>query len=542
MAVFYRKYRPQKIADLIGHEHIKKTLLAQLESGKISHGYLFAGPKGTGKTSTARILAKAVNCEVYSSQFTVHSKKKTMNHKPSTVNQFGEPCGKCTSCLAIAGGSHLDLVEIDAASNRGIDEIRDLRERIKFSPVSSRFKVYIVDEAHMLTSEAFNAFLKTLEEPPGHAIFVLCTTEPGKLPATIISRLSRFNFARAREVDLESAVVKIAQKESIEIEKEAIRAIAKFADGSFRDAISLLDQLSTSGKVIAESDVINVAKLTGWSQLYVFVQNLAESDLKGAVLTIEEMVKIGTDFSLFTQQLVLFLEKILFIKIGSLTDLLIDLEKDQLEKLTVLAEKFTSERLCELMRLLLVVESEIKVYPLAQIPLVLSVCKFCKVDDKSLAQAPQTNNASARRVVSPKDSLEKDDSQKTVVSEKKQKTRGDQPKTLDDINRHWSDFLNRVKPVNAHVVALLKSTRPTEFDGVNLTLEVFYRFHKERLESLKITKMLSSVLEEIMGFPIRLKLVLAARETSPPKAVMASDVVDVAHEDLEKIAQEIFSK
>src|SRR5579872_7513583 len=227
MAVFYRKYRPQKFSDLVGQRDIVETLLAQLASGKIAHGYLFAGPRGSGKTSTARIFAKSVNC---------------LSYKDS---KFGEPCNKCQSCLAISDGSNLDLFEIDAASNRGIDEIRDLREKIKLSPVSSRFKVYIIDEAHMLTTEAFNALLKTLEEPPKHAIFILCTTASSKLPPTIISRLSRFNFKRATEDEIVAAISKIAKAEKVDIDKEAFFAVAKAADGSFRDAVSLFDQLAS---------------------------------------------------------------------------------------------------------------------------------------------------------------------------------------------------------------------------------------------------------------------------------------------------------
>jgi DNA polymerase-3 subunit gamma/tau len=288
--VLYRKYRPQKFADLTGQKLIAETLLASLASGKISHGYLFAGPRGIGKTSTARIFAKAVNCKSYQKQ------------------KFGEPCNRCTSCLSVADGSHLDLVEIDAASNRGIDEIRDLREKIKLSPVSARFKIYIIDEAHMLTPEAFNALLKTLEEPPQHVIFILCTTAASKIPATILSRLTRFNFKRAAEDEIIGALKKIANAEKIKIEDDALFEIAKLSDGSYRDAISILDQLAAAGSKISLGKVRGLAHVSAGSLIYDFIMAFSVGDLKKAVLLVEEAAARQTDFSAFCLAVVRLLE------------------------------------------------------------------------------------------------------------------------------------------------------------------------------------------------------------------------------------------
>src|SRR3990170_1972775 len=240
MTVFYRKYRPQKFDQIVGQKQIVATLLSQLKSGKIGHGYLLAGPRGTGKTSCARIFAKAVNCQGLASSRSASSKKKKFPIDP----KFGEPCNKCDSCLAISAGFHLDLIEIDAASNRGIEEIRDLREKIKLAPVAGKYKVYIIDEAHMLTPEAFNALLKTLEEPPEHAIFILATTEPHKLPGTIISRSQRFDFGRPELPKISEKLKNIATAEGWKINDEGFFEIAKSADGAFRDAEVLLEKVA----------------------------------------------------------------------------------------------------------------------------------------------------------------------------------------------------------------------------------------------------------------------------------------------------------
>ncbi|NLK51426.1 MAG: DNA polymerase III subunit gamma/tau [Syntrophomonadaceae bacterium] len=217
----YREWRPQNFQNVVGQTHVTRTLLNALQQGRISHAYLFCGPRGTGKTSVAKILAKAVNC---------------------SEAQEGEPCNQCVSCRAIVEGSSLDVLEIDAASNRGIDEIRELRERVQYAPSGGRFRVYIIDEVHMLTTEAFNALLKTLEEPPSHVIFVLATTEAHKVPATILSRCQRFDFRRITPAELIERLKLVAEHQQIEISEEAIMAIVRAAEGGLRDALSLLDQ------------------------------------------------------------------------------------------------------------------------------------------------------------------------------------------------------------------------------------------------------------------------------------------------------------
>lgn len=531
MQVFYRKYRPQKLADLIGQEHVRETLLASLESGKIGHGYLFSGPRGSGKTSTARILAKALNCEVYA--------KDKKNHK------YGEPCNKCNACREITDGSYLDLIEIDAASNRGIDEIRDLRDKIKLSPVLGRFKVYIIDEVHMLTTEAFNALLKTLEEPPAHAIFILCTTLAEKLPQTIISRLLRFNFKRASASDLSGAITKIAKHEGIKIDKEAISAIAKVADGSYRDALSILDQLSV-GKTILEKDVKTAYRLTSARALLGFLEAVFDGDLKASVLKVEE-IGATHDVPTFIIDAILLLKKLLFLKIGASVLEVSEYTADELEEL---AAKASYDQIQNLMKLFLVAEGETRLYPLPEIALTLAVCKFLpeaeigvgSVSFPRQPKLPAVGNPST--VTGGKKERVGDANPDTNIarSEKNIKISKKEAKSLAELEAKWGEFLAKVRPLNAHVVALLRSTRPSAFDGANLVLEVFFKFHKEKLEEPKIMNLLCEILEKVLGKPVSLKFILANRESRPTKTVTVSDVAEIGDDELSKMAAEIFSK
>ncbi|MFH1003789.1 MAG: DNA polymerase III subunit gamma/tau [Chloroflexota bacterium] len=295
--VFYLKWRPQTLADVVGQPQVTRTLLNALSSGRVSHAYLFCGPRGTGKTSTGRILAKAVNC---------------------LTGGQGEPCNACPMCQAITGGGALDVIEVDAASNRGIDEIRSLRERVNYAPSQARYKVYIIDEVHMLTPAASNALLKTLEEPPPHVIFVLATTEIHKVLPTILSRCQRFDFRRISQADVVARLEHICRAEKISIEAEALRLIARSATGSLRDAENLLEQLTTYyGSEVGLAQVQAVLGITGDRRTVELVKNLLDKDIAAGLATINAVNADGLDLRQFNREVVEYLRGLLLVKTGA---------------------------------------------------------------------------------------------------------------------------------------------------------------------------------------------------------------------------------
>ena len=287
----YRKYRPQRFEEVVGQPHIVRTLVNAVNSKRIAHAYLFAGPRGTGKTTMARLLAKALNC----------------------VNgPTPKPCGKCPPCVHIQEGTSLDVLEIDAASNRGIDEIRELRERVRFSPVEGRYRVYIVDEVHMLTTEAFNALLKTLEEPPQHVIFVLCTTEPHRVLPTILSRCIRFDFRPVPVDSIRKRVKEVAKAEGIEIEEAAVDSIARAAEGSVRDALSILEQLVAYSEGRITADLVREALgATDIGAIVEFADAMLDGDIPGALSVVARAFDSGRDPAQFLRDIASYLRDVL---------------------------------------------------------------------------------------------------------------------------------------------------------------------------------------------------------------------------------------
>lgn len=359
----YRKWRPQDFANLVGQEHISRTLANAVKNQKIAHAYLFSGPRGTGKTSTAKIFAKALNCE----------------HGPTA-----SPCNECVNCRKINDGSSMDVFEIDAASNRGIDEMRDLRETVKFAPVDGRYKVYIIDEVHMLTTEAFNALLKTLEEPPPHVVFILATTEAHKVPATIHSRCQRYDFRRITVAEIESRLKTVAISSSIDISDEALHLIAIHADGGLRDALSILDQCSAleDSNVSGES-VRRILGLVGYEQIEGLTDALAERSAQTVLTSVDKMLCNGKAVTQILSELALHMRNIMLYQAVKSVEGITSggsTEKALLRH----SQIFSYERLAEIIARLHAAMNECKWSPQPRITLEVALLSICTQNNQPI--------------------------------------------------------------------------------------------------------------------------------------------------------------
>ena len=363
---FYRKYRPQKMEDLLGQESTTRILKNAAIADRLGHAYLFYGPRGTGKTSTARLIAKLLNCEKRR-----HDKK---------FHTEGEPCNECISCKEIESCFSFDVVEIDAASNRGIDEIRNLKDAIRTAPARGGSKVYIIDEVHMLTGFAWNALLKTLEEPPDHAVFVLATTEFEKIPPTITSRAQRFIFKKIPKIKILEKLKNIALAEKISITDEALEIIAASGDGSFRDAESLLDQLSASGEKIDLEIVENLTGRTGLKKVNELAKFIIENKTQDALAHLHQLNEEGVNLTQLTKDLIHYLRKVLAIKTNPDLEKFFEneLTKEEINQLKKLASLSDAERQIKFLKSLIVAYTEIRYSPFPIVPLEVAIIENLK--------------------------------------------------------------------------------------------------------------------------------------------------------------------
>lgn len=478
MAVLYRKYRPQIFAEVVNQKYIIQTLKNQVELGQVSHAYLFTGSRGVGKTTVARIMAKAINC--------------------LNKNQ-GEACGKCEVCKQVEHGNFIDLIEIDAASNTGVDNIRELIEHIKFTPSIGKFKVFIIDEVHMLSKGAFNALLKTLEEPPVHAIFILATTEVGKVPATIISRTQRYDFKALSEADIKKHLEKILDVEKIKISSEIVELIALNADGSVRDALSLLDKILTLG---AEATLEESQKLLGITDLAV-CENLTSLIVEGKINEIpdffDQLLEKGQDFQVLNRDFLEYLRKILICKItdGQAVHIL---TAERKQKAVDFSHKFTLIELIFIIRLFLRSFKELGNSPIAQIPLLLASLEAALKN----GQNPKLENT---KIQSPsfvskniKDHPQSAEIKKSPeLAKLEEKENLDKTSSLQEIQLVWSKIIEQTKEKNFPLANLIKNAALLDVNNGKVVLGVKFSIHKQNIENQKNSQIFLQAISEVLG-------------------------------------------
>ncbi len=365
--VLYRKYRPKNFAEVVGQEHVVETLQGAIKSGRLAHAYLFTGPRGTGKTSLARLLAKAVNCE--------------RSYPPARSN-LADACTICGSCKEVEEGRAIDLIEIDAASNRGIDEIRALREGARFSSANGKHKVYVIDECHMLTKEASNALLKTLEEPPAKTLFVLATTEPHKVLPTIVSRVQKFDFKKLATDQVITKLERIALAEKIKIEKDLLRLIARQAEGSLRDAENNFAKLiAFKGQIIDEKAVKEVLGIIPLNFYHDFFKFLQQKNKAGALALVSQIYESGLDLDNFTKGLLDYARRVLVARANpaETNAFGVDLGEDSVQKISALAKEIDGKGILKLISALMRAREDWKISPIPQLPLEIAISELIEI-------------------------------------------------------------------------------------------------------------------------------------------------------------------
>lgn len=493
----YRRYRPQLFGDLVGQDHITRILQNAIESQRVAHAYLFCGPRGTGKTTTARLLAKALNC----------------NQGPRR-----DPCNACPACERITGGSALDVIEIDAASNRGIDDIRDLREKVKYAPAEARYKVYVIDECHMLTTEAFNALLKTLEEPPPHVLFILATTDPQKVPATILSRCQRLDFRRGSVADLVLRLRVVAAGEGLEIEEEALTLVARAADGSWRDALSILEQIVAFGeRRVTAAAVRGILGTVSAEHLFECAEALAGGNAAAALQIVARLAEEGKDIRDFLRGLVAHFRNLLLVSASGGAVLPDGATDEEARVLSEQASRFAPPLCIRAIEALSDAEREMRRDSQHRLLLELAMLR--------LMAAPTVAAAPTVTAGPPVTAVEREPSVAPQPIEARPVSRGEIPAepvaplapsptpapppaatpaaaaglTLEDVQSSWALIAEHVR--STRLKGILRDVRPARAHGRDLLLVVRqgYTFHRDQLEKPENARAVQEAVRQVLG-------------------------------------------
>ncbi len=493
----YRKWRPQVFEDIIGQEHITQTLMNAISLNRIAHAYIFSGPRGVGKTTTARILAKSLNCE----------------KGPTT-----HPCNKCEKCIRITDGYSMDVIEIDGASNRGIDDIRDLRNKVKFAPVEGKYKVYIIDEVHMLTAEAFNALLKTLEEPPSHVIFVFATTAPHKIPNTILSRCQWFNFRRIPLQDIITKLKMISKDEELNIDDKALNIIARSSTGSMRDAESTLDQvIAYCGKEISLQSVRDILGIIKEDIFYDFMETIIKNDLVKGIEIINQISDSGGDPSQFVKNLMEYVHNLSLIKFCTQEALdfkgIFTEDRKRVLKQSNLIEV---EKLFTIVDHLAEVEKKMRYTHHPWILLEMLVVKFTMGENYSLKEVEEERDTTQLDKKLNKKKVEKKEEvllNKTVqnkVKEKKLPVHSSKNSTDIDLEKIWPKILDKIKKTKMSVYSFIVANNllVVENDKLIIGFNKKHTFHKESLEKKNNKALLKELIKEEIGRPLIIECIV----------------------------------
>ncbi len=483
MPTLYRTYRPQTFNEVAGQEHIKLTLEYEIKDGRLAHAYLFCGPRAIGKTTMARLLAKAANCQ----------KRKAGD---------ADPCNTCQSCVDITNGSAMDVAEIDAASHTGVDNVREsVIASARLAPASSKYKIFIIDEAHMLSTAAFNALLKIMEEPPAHAIFILCTTEAHKVPSTIISRCQRFDFRKISYVEILKKLTRIAKTEKISLEPAVLEAIARHSAGHMRDAESLLGQVialggkanSAKGKQITLGEAELVIPRSHINEALELLDSLASRDAGAAVAFVNKLADDGVDLKIFANETVDLMRRLLVASVSPVLASALRAEfGETIEgRLTELSVRFDAPMLSGAIERFMQAGRDTKDAPIPQLPLELAIIDTCFGRADS-SEAPVLSAPSAPRAAAP--------SARPAATPARPAAASSAPALAPSaLASAWQELLVRVRQHNHSLSFVLKSCQPTGMDGTTLRLAFKYKFHHDRMNEPAIRQLVEGLLDEITG-------------------------------------------